>query len=341
MSNPIVPFNPTEAVALARMMKSVVMEVRRDVLKEGVDFGAIPGTDKPVLLKPGAERLCSAFKLYPVFSVVSQVEDWHQGIFFYRYECALIHRETGECYGRGIGSCNSQEGKYGWRWVSLDRVPSNLDPSTLATRNGSFMEFDFAIRAADTTGKYGKPKEYWDAFQQAVDNGTAVKGEKKTARGMSTTYSIGGVEYRIPNIDVFDLVNTIDKMGQKRALIAATLIATNASEFFNQDIEDFDPAVFGIKTPTITVEAPAPSAPKAPQEPAKRPISNTGQAIADVLPEYAPFMDDYHFERMKAELRSEIGLLTFTTHKEAREHIEIGWGPNIDMDAKRAVAKEA
>ncbi len=273
MSNPIVPFNPTEAVALARMMKAVVTEIRREVLKEGVDFGAIPGTDKPVLLKPGAERLCSAFKLYPVFSVVSQVEDWHQGIFFYRYECALIHRETGECYGRGIGSCNSQEGKYGWRWVSLDRVPSNLDPSTLATRNGSFTEFDFAIQKAETTGKYGKPQEYWDAFKTAIDNRTAVKGEKKTAKGMSTTYSIGGVEYRIPNIDVFDLVNTIDKMGQKRALIAATLIATNASEYFTQDVEDFDPSVFGIKALTITVESSATNAPApVPSQPAQTPV---------------------------------------------------------------------
>lgn len=241
---------------MAKMMKAVVMEVRREVLREGVDYGPIPGTDKPVLMKPGAERLCSAFKLYPVFSVVSQVEDWERGIFFYRYECALIHRETGECYGRGIGSCNSQEGKYGWRWVSRDRVPAHLDISTLATRNGQFTEFDFAIRAAETSGKYGKPQEYWDAFKQAMDNGTAIKGERKTAKGMGTTYSIGGTEYRIPNIDVFDLVNTIDKMGQKRALIAATLIATNASEFFNQDMEDFDPSVFGLKPAAITVSSP-------------------------------------------------------------------------------------
>ncbi len=260
MSNDLVPFNPQEAVALARMMKSVVMEVRRDVLKDGVDFGAIPGTDKPVLLKPGAERLCSAFKLYPVFSVVSQVEDWERGIFFYRYECALIHRETGECYGRGIGSCNSQEGKYGWRWVSEDRVPSHLDKSALATRNGSFTEFEFAIDKAETTGKYAKPAEYWQAFKEAIANRTAVKGEKKNARGMAVTWSIGGLEYRIPNIEIFDLVNTIDKMGQKRSLIAATLITTNASEFFNQDLEDFDPSVFGIKAPAA---APAKSAPGA------------------------------------------------------------------------------
>ena len=46
--------------------------------------------------------------------------------------------------------------------------------------------------------------------------------------------------YRIPNPDVADVVNTIQKMAQKRALVAATLIATSASEFFTQDIEDAD-----------------------------------------------------------------------------------------------------
>ena len=36
------------------------------------------------------------------------------------------------------------------------------------------------------------------------------------------------------------MVNTIQKMAQKRALVAATLIATSASEFFTQDVEDAD-----------------------------------------------------------------------------------------------------
>ena len=52
--------------------------------------------------------------------------------------------------------------------------------------------------------------------------------------------------YRVPNPDVADLVNTIQKMAQKRALVAATLIATSASEFFTQDVEDTSGDSFGI-----------------------------------------------------------------------------------------------
>jgi hypothetical protein len=33
-------------------------------------------------------------------------------------------------------------------------------------------------------------------------------------------------------------VNTVKKMAQKRALVCATLLAVNASEFFTQDLED-------------------------------------------------------------------------------------------------------
>lgn len=40
---------------------------------------------------------------------------------------------------------------------------------------------------------------------------------------------------------MYDAVNTIQKMAQKRALIAAVLIAANASEFFTQDVEDLGP----------------------------------------------------------------------------------------------------
>src|SRR5436305_40562 len=37
---------------------------------------------------------------------------------------------------------------------------------------------------------------------------------------------------------IADQVNTIQKMAQKRSLVAAVLIAVNASEFFTQDVED-------------------------------------------------------------------------------------------------------
>ncbi len=43
---------------------------------------------------------------------------------------------------------------------------------------------------------------------------------------------------RVLNPDVADQANTILKMACKRALVAAVLVATNASELFTQDVED-------------------------------------------------------------------------------------------------------
>lgn len=264
--NNIIPLNAQDAVTIAVQMREIVMAVSGAVLRDGVDFGIIPGTGKPgeekkVLMKPGAERLCSAFKLSPVFAVVSQLEDWERGVFFYRYECSLVHRETGECWGRGIGSCNSQENKYGWRWTSAP--PSHLDSSSLMTRSGVIQEFKFAIDKGETTGAYQKPAEYWETWRSAINDGSARrvpadKARKNKKGEVMETWEMGGVEYRVPNPDIFDLVNTIDKMAQKRALIAATLIAVNASEFYTQDVDDFDPGVFGLKGPIITISEDAP-----------------------------------------------------------------------------------
>jgi hypothetical protein len=61
-------------------------------------------------------------------------------------------------------------------------------------------------------------------------------------------------------------VNTILKMAQKRALIAATLIATGASDYFTQDMEDF------IQGEFTEVRQPAPAATVAPVPP-------TGNAV--------------------------------------------------------------
>jgi hypothetical protein len=111
-------------------------------------------------------------------------------------------------------------------------------------------EFEFAIERAETTGTYGKPAEHWQRFRDAIRTETARPVEKLTRRGNSVAWEIDvdTALYRIPNPDVADVVNTIQKMAQKRALVAATLIATSASEFFTQDVEDADSSVRNTDT---------------------------------------------------------------------------------------------
>lgn len=292
----IVPFNANAVLDMAVSMRTAVLQIKDRVLTKDIDYGVIVTGGKPTLLKPGAEKLASSFKLTPKYNIISQIEDWRTPFIFYRYECVLVERETGLVWGSGIGSCNSNEGKYGWRWVSVDRVPPNIDPSTLAQRGGKISEFTFAVDEAKTEGPYSKSAEYWQRFKDAIANGMAEKIQKKMRNGQEKpAWQIEGTEYRIPNIDVFDAVNTIDKMAQKRALVSAVLVATNASEFFSQDIEDFETASGNTLLDTnrpvvVTTPDPKPTLTNGHGEPREMPLpkeastATTDDAPADDKP---------------------------------------------------------
>jgi hypothetical protein len=242
-------FLPAMSMEVALARRAAIVEFTRRLMVKDQDFGEIPGTHKPTLLKPGAEKLCNFFGLEPEFTPIVEDIDWtgaaHGGeVFCYaRYRCRLLRE--GRVVGVGEGSCNSWEAKYRYRWVAEEQVPEHLDRTCLLKRSvhRTLSEFDFAIERAETSGTYGKPAEHWQRFRDAIRNGTARSVEKLTRRGKSVAWEIDvdTALYRIANPDVADVVNTIQKMAQKRALVAATLIATSASEFFTQDVEDADP----------------------------------------------------------------------------------------------------
>jgi len=259
-------FLPAMSMEVALARRAAIVEFARRIMVKGLDFGEIPGTHKPTLLKPGAEKLCNFFGLEPEFTPILEEIDWsgaqHGGeVFCYaRYRCRLLRE--GRVVGVGEASCNSQEAKYRYRWVSAEQVPERLDRTQLLRRGvrQTQCELDFAIERAETTGTYGKPAEHWRRFRDAIRVGTARSVEKLTRRGKSVAWEIDveAALYRIPNPDVADVVNTIQKMAQKRALVAATLIATSASEFFTQDVEDADSTGRNIDTgshPSGTREA--------------------------------------------------------------------------------------
>lgn len=244
---------PTAALSIVRYMPSiervvnaynmVVALTNRNVLKAGVDYGRVPGTEKNTLLKPGAEKLANGFGYCPEFEEMNVVRQWtgSEPFFAYEYRCNLRSIETGKIVATAIGSCNSFESKYRWRWVQAHDVDPNTDMAKCKSRTDLVREPVFAIEKAETAGKYGKPLTYWQRFTDAIANGTATKVKIPRANGNAMDgWEIKTTLYRVPNEDVFSQVNTISKMAQKRALIAAVLIGCNASEFFTQDLEDLE-----------------------------------------------------------------------------------------------------
>lgn len=184
------------------------------ILKTDIDFGEIPGASKTkVLLKPGAEKLCSFFGLTPMFIPEQVTEDWsgkdHDGeaLFYYRYKCQLWRGER--LLAEAVGSCNSREKKY--RFRNGERKCPDCGKATIikgrAEYGGGFICF---AKKGGCGAKFG-------------DNDPAIIGQE-----------VG----QVANPDIYDVVNTCQKMAQKRALVAAVLIGTNASDSFTQDIEE-------------------------------------------------------------------------------------------------------
>lgn len=91
---------------------ALIQAVMRDVMQEGIDYGTIPGTDKPTLLKPGAEKLCVTFRLAPDDPGIEAVPAWGDEI---RYRVRVPIKSNGTIVAVGIGECSTGEEKYRWR----------------------------------------------------------------------------------------------------------------------------------------------------------------------------------------------------------------------------------
>src|SRR5438445_3430663 len=90
---------------------SLIQEVMSAVMQDGHHYGTIPGTPKPTLLKPGAEKLGLTFRLRPEYDILPQ-SLLNEEVRTYRLKCRLVHIHTGESWGEGVGSCSSHEKKY-------------------------------------------------------------------------------------------------------------------------------------------------------------------------------------------------------------------------------------
>ena len=107
--------------------------VRRQLIKD-LDYGIIPGTSKPTLFKAGCEKLSKLLGLADSYEVIDKVEDWKEGFFYYRVTCELRSIRDGTLIAQGLGSCNSKEARYRFRWVFGSEVPEHVDKKSLATK---------------------------------------------------------------------------------------------------------------------------------------------------------------------------------------------------------------
>lgn len=107
--------NIANTMAKIQQMQNVVQKT----LKKGHDFGEVPGTSKPTLLKPGGEKICMLFGLNPEYEFLQTTEDYDKEFFSYNIRCTLFRNR--QPVAQGVGSCNSKEKKY--RFANVDTIP--------------------------------------------------------------------------------------------------------------------------------------------------------------------------------------------------------------------------
>jgi hypothetical protein len=212
-----------DAVALVRQREEYLTKV----LRKGIDYGVIPGTKKPSLYKPGAERILSAMGLSvefendgdPVLDLIGQPEHGNEPLVFYQRRCRVSKQLTPTermVVASASGSCSSRESKYRYRFAER-ACPECGKTGFLRKSKQPGSEGNFYCWSKPDKGMEGCGKQF-DA-----------KESKEIAR-----QEVG----KVPNPDIADIANAVLKMADKRALVAAAIIATGYSDYLTQDVED-------------------------------------------------------------------------------------------------------
>lgn len=178
----------------------------RHCLTPNVDYGKIPGCgDKPALFKPGAEKLAEVYGFAPTFETVKEIERWGEDGAEPMFYYSYRCKLARKSDGIHVSECIGSCNSRETKY-SGRWVKENMVPPHLDVKRLKRREF---------VSKFGP------------DKGQTV------------------IQYRTPNEEIFDQVNTLQKMAQKRAFVGAVILATRSGGIFTQDLEDVPASAYG------------------------------------------------------------------------------------------------
>ena len=152
----IVPSFAVSTEQALERMKALQDFVNRVMVKD-TDYGTIPGTPKPTLLKPGAEKLCDIYGFAKQAEVTERIEDWHDGVFHYEVKVTLVNKRTGQVEAEGLGSANSKEKRY-QKTVEKTKDPFSLVNTILKMAKKRSL-VDAVLSATRTSGLFTQDVE--------------------------------------------------------------------------------------------------------------------------------------------------------------------------------------
>lgn len=209
--------------------KDKIKQVMDAVMTRDVHYGIIPGVKNPSLFKPGAEAINVALRLAPHYD---SEKIWHEdGHLTVVAKCTLKHIPTDLTIATGEGLCTTKENRYAYR-QGQRLCPICEQPAIRRSK--------YPPRSGDYDGADPSSPPGWYCF--AKTGGCGANFAHDDTRITEQT------EGRVANPDIADLYNTVLKMADKRALIAAVLNGTAASDVFTQDVEDMPSGAAGAGT---------------------------------------------------------------------------------------------
>ncbi len=148
-------------------------------LKQNYDYGVIPGTPKPTLLKPGAEKILMLLGLRSEFEIVDSTRDFEKGFFQYQVKAKLYKGEM--LITEGLGAANNRERRY------LKQDPFSVDNTVLKMSKKRAL-VDAALLVGSLSDLFSQDLEDMDlqgekvttAMRYATDqDGTISKAQAK------------------------------------------------------------------------------------------------------------------------------------------------------------------
>jgi len=157
---------------------SQFQQVIQNTLHQNHDYGIIPGTDKPTLLKPGAEKILMMMGLCSEFEIVDSTRDFEKGFFQYQVRCKLLKGDT--VITEGLGACNTREKKY----MKMD--PYTMDNTVLKMAKKRAL-IDATLLVASLSDIFNQDLEDMDINGQSTEmqkvytdqDGTISKAQAK------------------------------------------------------------------------------------------------------------------------------------------------------------------
>jgi hypothetical protein len=221
----------TAKLEMLKKGRDRVAEIQRSLMVEGVDFGKVPGIDRPFLHLPGAEAL---EKFYGFASEQRTTRILGDGVstppYAYRSD-TLIHLGdlSGPVVASVSASCNPWESRY--RYVNRSPTCPKCGREGLIRRKSP----------PPMAGKWNCPS--WN--NQGGCNAIFEPNDP--------TIEAGG---KVENPDPWSLDETIIQIAQKRSYVAGIRRATGTSGLFT--IDEDSPSV---QQQSAAADVPSPSAP--------------------------------------------------------------------------------